>query len=57
MDSLAASSGYGLLMDKLADLRDGGMGIDELSVSPGRVLSVRKKIRDLDLNEKPFKNY
>ncbi|MEL7607934.1 MAG: DegV family protein [Bacillota bacterium] len=30
VDSLGASSGYGLLMDKLADLRDGGMGIDEL---------------------------
>ena len=30
IDSLAASSGYGLLMDKLADLRDGGMNIDEL---------------------------
>ncbi len=30
VDSLAASSGYGLLMDKLADLRDSGMGIDEL---------------------------
>lgn len=30
VDSLAASSGYGLLMDKLADLRDEGMGIDEL---------------------------
>lgn len=30
VDSLAASSGYGLLMDRLADLRDGGMGIDEL---------------------------
>ena len=30
VDSLAASSGYGLLMDKLADLRDGGMRIDEL---------------------------
>lgn len=30
VDSLAASSGYGLIMDKLADLRDGGMGIDEL---------------------------
>lgn len=30
LDSLLASSGYGLLMDKLADLRDGGMGIDEL---------------------------
>lgn len=24
VDSLGASSGYGLLMDKLADLRDGG---------------------------------
>ena len=30
VDSLAASSGYGLLMDKLADLREEGMGIDEL---------------------------
>lgn len=30
VDSLAASSGYGLLMDKLADLRDSGMGIEEL---------------------------
>ncbi len=30
VDSLAASSGYGLFMDKLADLRDGGMEIDEL---------------------------
>ena len=30
LDSLAASSGFGLLMDKLADLRDDGMGIDEL---------------------------
>ena len=30
VNSLAASSGYGLLMDKLADLRDGGMDIEEL---------------------------
>lgn len=30
VDSLAASSGYGLLMDKLADLRDDGTNIDEL---------------------------
>ena len=30
VDSLAASSGFGLLMDKLADLRDGGMDIDQL---------------------------
>ncbi|MEI3506756.1 MAG: DegV family protein [Anaerotignum faecicola] len=30
VNSLWASSGYGLLMDKLADLRDAGMGIDEL---------------------------
>ena len=30
VDSLAASSGYGLLMDKLADFRDNGMDIDEL---------------------------
>ena len=28
VDSLGASSGYGLLMDKLADLRDEGMSID-----------------------------
>ena len=30
VDSLAASSGFGLLIDKLADLRDGGMDIDQL---------------------------
>lgn len=30
LDSLGASSGYGLLMDHLADLRDKGMGIEEL---------------------------
>lgn len=30
IDSLGASSGYGLLMDKLADLRDSGMDIDKL---------------------------
>lgn len=30
VDSLAASSGFGLLVDKLADLRDEGMSIDEL---------------------------
>lgn len=30
IDSLAASSGFGLLMDKLADLRDGGMEFEEL---------------------------
>ena len=30
VDSIGASSGYGLIMDKLADLRDGGMPIDEL---------------------------
>lgn len=30
LDSLAASSGYGLLMDKLADLRDEGKTIDEV---------------------------
>ena len=30
VDSLAASSGFGLLMDKLADLRDEGMDIDAL---------------------------
>ena len=31
VDSLAASSGYGLLMDKLADLRDEGKTIDEVA--------------------------
>ena len=31
VDSLCASAGYGLLMDKLSDLRAGGMGIDELA--------------------------
>ncbi|MCM1282311.1 MAG: DegV family protein [Muribaculaceae bacterium] len=30
VDSLAASSGYGLLMDRLADLRDEGKDIDEV---------------------------
>lgn len=30
IDSLAASSGYGLLMDKIADKRDEGMNINEL---------------------------
>lgn len=32
VDSLGASSGYGLLMDKLADLRDEGMGLEELRI-------------------------
>ena len=32
VDSLAASSGYGLLMDKLADLRDDGKSIEEVHV-------------------------
>lgn len=30
VDSLAASSGYGLIMDKLAQLKEDGMSIDEL---------------------------
>lgn len=30
VDSLGASSGYGLIMETMADLRDAGMGIDEL---------------------------
>ncbi len=30
VDSLAAASGYGLLMDRLADLRDEGYSLDEL---------------------------
>ena len=31
IDSLAASSGFGLLMDKVADLRDAGMSVSELA--------------------------
>lgn len=31
VDSLSASSGYGLIMDKLADLRDEGMSLDEVA--------------------------
>lgn len=31
IDSLGASSGYGLIMDKLADLRDAGMSVDEVA--------------------------
>lgn len=31
IDSLLASSGYGLFMDKLADLRDGGMSAEDLT--------------------------
>ena len=31
IDSLAASAGYGLFMERLAGLRDTGMGIDELA--------------------------
>ena len=31
IDSLAASSGYGLLMDKLADLRDQGKSLEEVA--------------------------
>ena len=30
VDSLAAASGYGLIMDKLADLRDSGKNLDEI---------------------------
>lgn len=30
IDSLGASSGYGLIMDKLADLRDSGMNYDDI---------------------------
>lgn len=37
VDSLAASSGFGLLMDKLADERDEGMSIDELYAYAERV--------------------
>ena len=33
------------------------MGVDELSVSPGRLLAVRKRIREIDLREKFQKQY
>jgi len=42
IDSLAASSGYGLLMDVLADQRDNGMTIDELAEL---ALSIRNKVQ------------
>ena len=31
VDSLGASSGYGLLMDRVADMRDSGMSLDDLA--------------------------
>lgn len=31
VDSLCASAGYGLLLDRMADLRDEGMGVNELA--------------------------
>ena len=51
VDSLGASSGYGLLMDKLADLRDGGLEVRERVVGDGDVVdkraaaAVRKHVR------------
>ncbi len=42
IDSLAASSGYGLLMDVLADQRDAGMGIDDLVEL---TLNIRNKVQ------------
>ena len=37
VDSLGASSGYGLFMDTLADLRDSGMGQAELAQSARKI--------------------
>ncbi|MCR4902054.1 MAG: DegV family protein [Butyrivibrio sp.] len=42
IDSLAASSGYGLLMDVLADQRDAGLTIDELAEF---TLVIRNKVQ------------
>ena len=42
IDSLAASAGYGLLMDVLADQRDAGMGIDDLVEL---TLNIRNKVQ------------
>lgn len=42
VDSLSASSGYGLLMDKVADMRDAGLSLDELNEW---VLSNRGKLQ------------
>ena len=42
VDSLCAASGYGLLMDKLADLRDEGKTIDELEEIKRKIQENRK---------------
>lgn len=44
VDSLAASSGFGLLMDKLSELRAGGMSIDELKEEAEKI---RHKVNHL----------
>lgn len=50
VDSLAASSGFGLLMDRLAELRDGGMGVDELAAwAEGHRLEVQHWFFSSDL--------
>ena len=38
VDSLGASSGYGLFMDKLADLRDEGRPIEEVQAEPASLV-------------------
>ena len=43
VDSLGASSGYGLIMDALADLRDGGMGIDDEHGRADGILKMERK--------------
>ena len=40
LDSLTVASGFGLLMDKLADLRDEGKTIDEAIQFANRVASI-----------------
>lgn len=51
IDSLGASSGYGLLVDKLADLRDQGMTVDEAADwAEGRKLNVHHWFFSTDLS-------
>ncbi len=51
VDSLCASAGYGLLMDRLADLRDSGMGADELAAwANAHKLEVQHWFFSTDLN-------
>ena len=48
IDSLAASSGFGLLMDKLADLRDEGKSLDEVFRFAEKLADLRDSGMDID---------